>query len=97
MARRAEKDFTKGVYQMRFKGNRDGKSHFELVFTTSLTKNSKGDDGMNCDLMLENDFICSQLPDLIKKHKITKAIWYSRNDYVTPYHIKKYGFELLII
>ena len=95
----AEKDFSKGVYRLISNGNET----FELVFTRSLTGNKYGSDGMNCDLVLEQEIKCNtserncDLAKAIRKHKITRAIWYSYNDYVTPKEVLKNGFMLIVI
>lgn len=81
---RAKKDYTKGVYHLEYVGN----SHWDLTYVTSLTGDPTGRDMMNVSITLEKGIICSQLKEAIKKHKITRAIWYGRDDYVTPKEIK---------
>lgn len=82
---RAKRDFVKGVYQLIYTGNdENGVNHFDLVFTHSLTGNAKGSDGMNCDFVYEQNITFTQLKDAIRKHKIRRAIWCSKDDYVMP-------------
>lgn len=96
--RAAVKDFNKGVYRL----ISDGKGAFDLVLTHSLTGNKYGSDGMNCDLVLEQGIKCNtsekncDLAKAIRKHKITRAIWYGYDDYVTPKEVLKNGFMLII-
>ena len=42
---------------------------------------------MNVSITLEKGITCSQLKEAVKKHKITRAIWYGRDEYVTPKEI----------
>ena len=85
---RAKKDYVKGVYYLKFVKNENGKSLWNLLLVNSLTGDPTGSDGMNIDLVLEENISCAQLKDAIKKHKITRAIWYERDDYVTPKEVK---------
>ncbi len=85
---RAKKDYVKGFYYLDYIKNEKGKSVWDLVFTRSLTGDPTGSDMMNCNLVLEQNITCNQLPELIKKHKITRAIWYGHDDYVTPKEVK---------
>jgi len=85
---RAKKDYVKGFYYLEFVKNENGKSLWDLLFVNSLTGNPTGSDKMNISLTLEKKITCAQLKDAIKKHKITRAIWYGRDDYVTPKEVK---------
>ena len=79
---RAKKDYVKGFYYLEFVKNENRKS------LNSLTGDPTGSDKMNISLTLEQGITCAQLKDAIKKHKITRAIWYGRDDYVTPKEVK---------
>lgn len=94
---RAKQDYVKGVYYLKFIKNEKGKSVWDLVFTYSLTGDPTGRDRMNCDLTLEENITCDQLKDAIKKHKITRAIWYGRDNYVTPKEIKSGKWHGIIV
>lgn len=85
---RAKKDYNKGVYHLDFKRNENGKSVWDLVLVHSLTGDPTGRDMMNNGLVLEENITCDQLKKAVKKHKITRAIWYGRDRYVTPKEIK---------
>lgn len=85
---RAKKDYVKGFYYLEFVKNENGKSLWDLVYISSLTGNSIGSDMMNVSLVLEENISCNQLKEAIKKHKITRAIWYGRDDYVIPKEVK---------
>lgn len=97
--RTAEKDFNKGIYRLISNGD----NTFDLVFTRSLTRNKYGSDGMNYDLVLEQGIKCNtserncDLVKAIRKYKITRAIWYGYNDYVTPKEVLKNGFMLIVV
>lgn len=96
--RTAVKDFNKGVYRLISNGDKT----FDLVLTHSLTGNKLGYDGMNCDLVLEEGIKCNSserncdLAKAIRKHKITRAIWYSHDGYVIPKEVLKNGFILFV-
>lgn len=82
---KAKKDFTRGVYRLLYKGNNeDSVNLFDLVITHSLTGDKTGFDGMNADFVYEENITFEELKTAIRKHKITKAIWINRNDYVMP-------------
>ena len=85
---RAKKDYVKGIYCLEFIKNENGKSIWDLVFINSLTGDPTGSDMMNISLVLEENITCNQLKEAIKKHKITRAIWYGRDNYVTPKEVK---------
>lgn len=85
---RAKKDYVKGFCYLEFVKNENGKSLWNLLFVNSLTGDPTGSDMMNISLTLEEKITCAQLKDAIKKHKITRAIWYGRDDYVTPKEVK---------
>ena len=97
--RTAENDFNTGVYRLISKG--DGT--VELVYTYSLTGNKHGSDGMNCDFVLEQKIKCDSfdkncdLARAIREHKITRAIWYGHDNYITPRKVLKNGFVLIVI
>ena len=80
---KAKKDYTKGVYHLEYVGN----SRWDLTHVTSLTGDPTGRDNMNVSITLEKGITCSQLKEAVKKHKITRAIWYGRDEYVTPKEI----------
>ena len=80
---RAKKDYTKGVYHLEYIGN----SRWNLTHVTSLTGDPTGRDNMNASLVLEKGITCQDLKEAIKKHKITRAILYGRDNYVTPKEI----------
>lgn len=90
---RAKKDYTKGVYQLNYVGN----SRWDLEYVTSLTGDPTGRDMMNISITLEEGIICSQLKEAVKKHKITRAIWYGRDDYVTPKEIKSGRWMCIVV
>lgn len=77
---KAKKDYTKGVYQLEYVGN----AHWNLTYVISLTGDVTGRDMMNVSITLEKGITCAQLKDAIKKHKITRSIWFGRDEYVTP-------------
>ena len=85
---KAKRDYTKGVYHLEFIKNENGKSVWNLVLVHSLTGDPTGKDKMNVGTVLEENITCNQLKDAIKKHKITRSIWFGRDDYVTPKEIK---------
>lgn len=80
---RAKKDYTKGVYYLEYAG----KGYWDLTHITSLTGDPTGRDMMNVSITLEKGITCSQLKEAVKKHKITRAIWFGRDEYVTPKEI----------
>lgn len=80
---RAKKDYTKGVYQLEYVSN----AHWDLTYITSLTGDPTGMDNMNISVVLEKGITCKDLKEAVKKHKITRAIWFGRDEYVTPKEI----------
>ena len=78
MARKAKRDYCKGVYRMLYMYS--DLSKFDLVFTTSLDGRVDGR-GLNCDLELAKGIVWNDLKNEIKKNKITRAIWYGDGDY----------------
>lgn len=80
---RAKKNYTKGVYHLEYVG----KGHWDLTHVTSLTGDPTGMDNMNVSITLEQGITCQDLKEAVKKHKITRAIWYGRDEYVTPKEI----------
>lgn len=83
MARKAKRDFNKGVYRMIY--GYDDLTKFDLVYTYALDRDPKGK-GLNCDLVLAKRIVWNDLKSQIKKHKITRAIWYGNGEdhYVIP-------------
>ena len=90
---RAKKDYTKGVYHLEYVGN----SRWDLTYVTSLTGDPTGMDNMNVSVILEKGITCSQLKEAVKKHKITRSIWYGRDYYVTPKEIKSKSWIGIIV
>ncbi len=80
---RAKRDYTKGVYHLEYVG----KGYWDLTHVTSLTGDPTGRDMMNVSITLEKGITCNQLKEAVKKHKITRAIWYGHDEYVTPKEI----------
>lgn len=80
---RAKRDYTKGMYHLEYVGN----SRWDLTYVTSLTGDPTGMDNMNVSVVLEKGITCQELKKAVKKHKITRSIWYGRDYYVTPKEI----------
>ena len=83
MARKAKRDYCKGVYRLLYEY--DDKTKFDLVFTHSLNGDPNGR-GLNCDFVLAQKIDWEQFKSEIKKNKITRAIWFSNREdgYVIP-------------
>lgn len=83
MARKAKRDYCKGVYRLLY--IYDDKSKFDLVFTHSIDKDPRGK-GLNVDFVFASKIDWEQLKKEIKKNKIARAIWFSNSEdgYVMP-------------
>lgn len=83
MARKAKRDYCKGVYRLLYEYN--DKTKFDLVLTHSLNGDPNGR-SLNCDLVIAQKINWEQLKTEIKKNKITRAIWFSNREdgYVIP-------------
>lgn len=81
MARKAKRDYNKGVYRLLY--DYTDLSKFDLVITYSF--NGKAD-GLKSDFVLAQKIQWNDLKDEIKKNKITRAIWFGNGDdnYVMP-------------
>lgn len=83
MARKAKRDYCKGVYRLLY--IYDDKSKFDLVITHSVDGDPNGR-GLNADFVFASKINWNDLKREIKKNKITRAIWFSNNEdgYVMP-------------
>lgn len=83
MARKAKRDYCKGVYRLLY--IYDDKSKFDLVLTHSIDKDPNGR-GLNADFVFASKIDWNDLKKEIKKNKITRAIWFSNSEdsYVMP-------------
>lgn len=83
MARKAKRDYSKGVYRLLY--IYDDKSKFDLVLTHSIDGDPNGR-GLNADFVFASKIDWNDLKDEIKKNKITRAIWFSNSEdgYVMP-------------
>lgn len=83
MARKAKRDYCKGVYRLLYEY--DDLTKFDLVLTHSLNGDPNGR-GLNCDFVIAQKIDWEQLKTEIKKNKITRAIWFGNReeDYVIP-------------
>lgn len=83
MARKAERDYVKGVYRMLY--DYDDLNKFDLVLTHSLDGDPKGR-GLNSDFVFAEKIEWKDLKEQIKRNKITRAIWYGvgEDGYVMP-------------
>ena len=83
MAKKAKRDYCKGVYRLLYIYN--DKSKFDLVLTHSIDGDPNGK-GLNADFVFASKINWNDLKREIKKNKITRAIWFSNNEdgYVMP-------------
>ena len=83
MARKAKRDYCKGVYRLLY--IYDDKTKFDLVLTHSMDEDLNGH-GMNADFVFAEAIDWEQLKSEIKKNKITRAIWFANYEdgYVMP-------------
>ena len=83
MARKAKRDYNKGVYRLLYEYS--DKTKFDLVLTHSVDGDPNGK-GLNADFVLAEKIDWKQLKEEIKKNKITKAIWFANYEdgYVMP-------------
>lgn len=86
MARKAKRDYCKGVYRLLYEYKDTTK--FDLVLTHSMNGDPNGR-GFNCDFVIAEKIDWEQLKTEIKKNKITRAIWFGtrEEDYVMPKEI----------
>ena len=83
MARKAKRNYNKGVYRLLYRY--DDKKKFDLVLTHSVDGDPNGK-GLNADFVFAQKINWEQLKTEIKKNKITRAIWFGNReeDYVIP-------------
>ena len=83
MARKAKRDYNKGVYRLLYVY--PDKTKFDLVLTHSIDGDPNGK-GLNADFVFAQKINWEQLKTEIKKNKITRAIWFGNReeDYVIP-------------
>ena len=83
MARKAKRDYCKGVYRLLY--IYDDKTKFDLVLTHSMDGDPNGH-GMNADFVFAEAIDWEQLKKENKKNKITRAIWFANYEdgYVMP-------------
>lgn len=83
MARKAKRDYCKGVYRLLY--IYDDKTRFDLVLTHSMDGDPNGH-GMNADFVFAEAIDWEQLKKEIKKNKITRAIWFGTGEenYIMP-------------
>ena len=83
MARKAKRDYCKGVYRLLYEYS--DKTKFDLVLTHSIDSDPNGK-GLNVDFVLAKKIDWKQLKEEIKKNKITRAIWFANYEdgYVMP-------------
>ena len=77
MARKAKRDYCKGVYRLLY--IYPDKTKFDLVLTHSIDGDSNGK-GLNADFVFAKNINWEQLKEEIKKNKITRAIWFSNRE-----------------
>ena len=83
MARKAKRDYCKGIYRLLYVY--PNKTKFDLVLTHAVDGDPNGK-GLNADFVLAEKIDWEQLKIEIKKNKITRAIWFSNREdgYVMP-------------
>lgn len=83
MARKAKRNYNKGVYRLLYRYS--DKTKFDLVLTHSVDGDPNGK-GLNADFVFATNINWEQLKKEIKKNKITRAIWFSNREdgYVIP-------------
>lgn len=83
MARKAKRDYNKGVYRLLYVY--PDKTKFDLVLTHSIDGDPNGK-GLNANFVFAKKIDWEQLKTEIKKNKITRAIWFARGEdgYVMP-------------
>ena len=96
MARKAKRDYCKGVYRLLY--IYDDKTKFDLVLTHSIDGDPNGH-GMNADFVFAEAIDWEQLKKEIKKNKITRAIWFGigEDNYVMPKDITSGKYMGVII
>lgn len=96
MARKAKRDYCKGVYRLLY--IYDDKTKFDLVLTHSMDGDPNGH-GMNADFVFAEAIDWEQLKKEIKKNKITRAIWFGtgEDNYVMPKNITSGKYMGVII
>ena len=77
MARKAKRDYNKGVYRLLYRY--DDKKKFDLVLTHSVDGDPNGK-GLNAVFVFAENINWEQLKEEIKKNKITRAIWFSNRE-----------------
>lgn len=77
MARKAKRNYNKGVYRLLYRY--DDKKKFDLVLTHSVDGDPNGK-GLNADFVFAKNINWEQLKEEIKKNKITRAIWFSNRE-----------------
>ncbi len=83
MARKAKRDYCKGVYRLLY--IYDDKTRFDLVLTHCMDGDPNGR-GLNSDFVFAEAINWEELKSEIKKNKITRAIWFGtgEDNYVMP-------------
>lgn len=83
MARKAKRNYNKGVYRLLYAYS--DKTKFDLVLTHSIDGDPNGK-GLNADFVFAKNINWEQLKIEIKKNKIIRAIWFSSREdgYVMP-------------
>ncbi len=96
MARKAKRNYCKGVYRLLY--IYDDKTKFDLVLTHSIDGDPNGH-GMNADFVFAEAIDWEQLKKEIKKNKITRAIWFGtgEDNYVMPKDITSGKYMGVII
>lgn len=93
---RAKRDYSKGFYRLVWMEGREREKRFDLVFTRSLDGDPNGL-GINIDYEIEREIDPNDgLRNAIKKHKLTKAIWISYDDYIMPQRFLKDKNEVIL-
>lgn len=96
MARKAKRDYCKGVYRLLY--IYDDKTKFDLVLTHSMDGDPNGY-GMNADFVFAEAIDWEELKREIKKNKITRAIWFGtgEDNYIMPKDITSDKYMGVII
>ena len=83
MAKRAKRDFNKGVYRLLYEYENLNK--FDVVLTYALNNDPEGK-GFNEDIVLAKEIEWKDLKSVIRKHNIKRALWFGNgeDDYVIP-------------
>ena len=77
MARKAKRDYCKGVYRLLYVY--PDKTRFDLVITHSVDGDPNGN-GLNADFVFAKKIDWEKNKKEIKKNKITRAIWFSNRE-----------------